>query len=206
MNEMCLWGKYRKYYMSLFFQIILNSRCYTLRRHKRDVFDASSYNARNNNFGNPAVGHSSNTDGVHKIYNLLSLKGKSANANLDYDYMDYEGSSSNAVAAQDHFDGTHGRIHQSPDTHGSHNSDYFKDLDSAQLPPTPSGGGGGGATAIFRVRCPKGFLIRFQISISLRYSQCNSTKGLSSSLLSCLDTYTFTRLCVKQRLHTFVIL
>ena len=55
MNEMCLWGKYRKYYMSLFFQIILNSRCYTLRRHKRDVFDASSYNARNNNFGNPVL-------------------------------------------------------------------------------------------------------------------------------------------------------
>ena len=138
------------------FQIILNSRCYTLRRHKRDVFDSTSSYNRNNNFGNPAVGHSSNTDGVHKIYNLLSLKGKSgANnnvAHLDYDYiMDYEASNSIA-SSQDHFDGTHGRIHQSPDTHGNQNSDYFKDLDSKQLPPTPGGGGGGGATAIFRVR------------------------------------------------------
>ena len=65
--------------------------------------------------------------------------------------MDYEASNSIA-SSQDHFDGTHGRIHQSPDTHGSQNSDYFKDLDSKQLPPTPGGGGGGGATAIFRVR------------------------------------------------------
>ena len=125
-------------------------------RHKRDVFDSTSSYNRNNNFGNPAVGHSSNTDGVHKIYNLLSLKGKSgANnnvAHLDYDYiMDYEASNSIA-SSQDHFDGTHGRIHQSPDTHGNQNSDYFKDLDSKQLPPTPGGGGGGGATAIFRVR------------------------------------------------------
>ena len=145
---------YSWYMQCLSFQIILNSRCYTLRRHKRDVFD-TSYNGRNTNFGNPAVGHS-NTDGVHKIYNLLSIKDKLTHSNLDYDYVDYENS-------QDNFDGSHGRVHQSPDTHGGHNSDYFKDLDSANLPPTPSGGGGGGATAIFRVSLLIYFLQKFSL-------------------------------------------
>ena len=74
-------------------------------------------------------------DGVHKLYSLLGLT--SSADEKDYDYEN----------------GSHGRIHQSPDTHeNAHNSDYFKDLDTAQPKPTPSGGGGGGASVIFKVK------------------------------------------------------
>jgi hypothetical protein len=46
----------------------------------------------------------------------------------------------------------HGRIHQSPDTHESSNSDWTKDLDTPPIPvATQGGGGGGGASVIFKV-------------------------------------------------------
>ena len=47
---------------------------------------------------------------------------------------------------------SHGKIHQSPDTHesNSHNSNYFKDFPTKPV-DTERGGGGGGATIIFKV-------------------------------------------------------
>ena len=78
-------------FVILNFQFALDSKCFEYGRHKREAFDdgrvysetrrrrppgPGSNSAQSQNFGNPAVGHVA-PDGVHRIYNLLSLTGKS---------------------------------------------------------------------------------------------------------------------------------
>ena len=144
-----------------FLQIALDSRCFEYNRYKRDVYNNNGhiYSDRRRlpvsnprQFGNPAVSHAAQ-DGVHKIYNLLSLTGKksSQSQQIPQDYEHHEN--------MDYYDGDegfqipHGKIHQSPDTHESnHNADFIKDLNTATPAPTPGGGGGGGATFVFKVR------------------------------------------------------
>jgi hypothetical protein len=78
-------------FVILTFQFALDSKCFEYGRHKREAFDdgrvysetrrrrppgTGSNSAQSQNFGNPAVGHVA-PDGVHRIYNLLSLTGKS---------------------------------------------------------------------------------------------------------------------------------
>ncbi len=155
-------------------QIELDSSCYDYNnRHKRESVYQSERGHRGS-FGNPAVNHAAQ-DSVHRISNLLALTG--GGKSNDYDHLDSASSLDYSTAYDDGNSyeeataaGTHGKIHQSPDTREStHNSDYFKDLDSAR-PSLGGGGGGGGATIIFKVRK------KITASKKCTKSQCQETK------------------------------